>query len=73
MNIERVHAWINEGAQLSIPSAACCAGRLRSLSLKPKAPQKGAKRRAASKSRAKKDGSKFVPASRRAVNKHKKA
>ena len=76
MNIERVHAWINQGAQLS-ESVSSLLRRDGYDALSPEAKEsaakKRAKRRAAFKSRAKKDGTKFVPASRRAVNKHQKA
>ena len=76
VNIDRVHAWIKEGAQLSesVNSLLSRDGYdVLPQEVKDSAAKKRAKRRAASKSRAKKDGSKFVPASRRAVNKHKKA
>lgn len=76
VKIDRVHAWINNGAQLS-ESVTSLLRRDGYAPLPEEAIQsaakKRAKRRAAAKSRAKKDGKKWVAPSARAVAKHQKA
>ena len=73
VDIDAVHRWINAGAQYS-DSVASLLKRggyeVTTSEQKEAEARQSAKRKARRQKRAKKDGSKFVAASRRAVKKH---
>jgi small subunit ribosomal protein S16 len=71
VDVERVHAWIKQGARVS--EALTAIFKKHGVALPAKAPTAPKKARAAKKPAAKKDGKKFVPASRRSVKRHQAA
>ncbi|TVR47221.1 MAG: 30S ribosomal protein S16 [Planctomycetota bacterium] len=76
VDIDRVHAWVNQGAQLSesVYNLLKHSGYSPlSEEAKTSKTKKAQKRRAANKSRAKKDGKKWEAPNRRARTKHLKA
>ena len=76
VNIDRVHAWVNNGAKVSeaVRSLLQREGyQPLSDEAKEAVSKRRGKRRAANKTRAKKDGKKWQAPSRRALLKHKKA
>lgn len=76
VNIDRVHAWVNNGAKVSeaVRSLLQREGyQPLSDEAKEAISKRRGKRRAASKTRAKKDGKKWEAPSRRSLIKHQKA